>query len=261
MDVDNIQANEAPNVIRYDYGYWAADGQRIVVSGHAPDGQVVYGFVNRDGGNPQLVGAGALGLGWIQDAVEGPGGVVMLGSPGGPGGPLRIYDGNGRALTDFLGDAAPTSVNWSCDRSAVDVLTANGRRFIARTNGRVTEITGQIGLSQAANWACAGLPPGAQTGSLGDGSAPSGGIPSGVIAGSRYEPGQQLRVYVDVLNVRSDPTTSAENVIATLVRGDFVAILAGPYHAEGHEWWRVQIASGIVGWVAGTINGADAIGP
>jgi len=108
-----------------------------------------------------------------------------------------------------------------------------------------------------ANWACAGLPPSAQAAG---GSSGGSGIPSGVVAGSLYQAGQQLRVYTEVLNVRAQPTTSAANVIAVLARGDFVAILAGPYQAEGVTWWQVQIGDGTVGWIAGAINGAATLG-
>jgi hypothetical protein len=71
---------------------------------------------------------------------------------------------------------------------------------------------------------CAGLPPGAQVAE----SPPQSAIPSGVVAGSRYQAGQQLRVYTEALNVRSQPTTSQANVVEVLARGDYVAILAAP---------------------------------
>ncbi|MCE2472766.1 MAG: SH3 domain-containing protein, partial [Anaerolineae bacterium] len=83
-------------------------------------------------------------------------------------------------------------------------------------------------------------------------------IPDGVIAGSEYSPGQQLRVAVDYLNLRSEPSTSSA-VQGGLVFGDYVAIIAGPYDNEGYRWWQAQTADERVGWLAGAINGAPTL--
>jgi hypothetical protein len=252
---DSHFANNGPTVIRYDYGHWANDGQRIVVSGRDPNGQVVFGMINRDGSNAALTQASALGLAWVQDAVEGGGGYLMLGSPNGQGGPMQLFSSRRGAITGVIGDGAPSRVEWSPDRTAVYVVV-NGRQYVARTNGQIQDVTGLFNGQQAVNWATVGLPPNSQPLN----TQPPSFIPSGVIEGSQYTAGQQLRVYADGLNLRAQPTTSA-GVIGVLARGDYVAILAGPVNDSGVQWWQVQTAGGQVGWVAGALNGVAMIGP
>ena len=62
-------------------------------------------------------------------------------------------------------------------------------------------------------------------------------IPSGVIQGSEFAPGQQLRMLRD-LNIRQDRQPPAVPVVGTLDPGDYVAILAGPHREGIYEWWR-----------------------
>ena len=90
--------------------------------------------------------------------------------------------------------------------------------------------------------------------------APSAeGVPSGVVEGSRYLPGQQLRVLsIDGLNIREAPSTTAP-VVGGVVQGDYVAILAGPVETANLVWWQVKAASGVQGWVAGAIGGFDTL--
>jgi uncharacterized protein YgiM (DUF1202 family) len=123
-------------------------------------------------------------------------------------------------------------------------------------NGDVRDITGSVAGAQAVNWVDGLLPPSEETGSTG--AAP---IPSGVIAGSLYQPGEQLRVYSDQLNVRQGPGYSYDFASDFLVAGEYVRILAGPVEAEDATWWQVQTADGAIGWVAGEINGAATLGP
>ncbi|RMG89709.1 MAG: hypothetical protein D6712_01240, partial [Chloroflexi bacterium] len=142
---DAHYANTGPAVYRYDYGTWAQDQQRIVVSGRRPDGRVIMGFISCPDYTFQtaacdpwqetvVLDGSAVGL-WLQNAVQLPNGqLVALGRPGDPNGPMAIYDQNGQQLTDFIGSAPPTEVQWSCERSAVTVL-AGGRRYIATING------------------------------------------------------------------------------------------------------------------------------
>jgi SH3-like domain-containing protein len=120
----------------------------------------------------------------------------------------------------------------------------------------VRDITGDVSGAEAVNWVQGVLPPSAETGSTGP--VPT---PSGVIAGSQYEPGQQLRVYSSELNVRAGPGYSYDFVRNFLVAGEYVRILAGPVEAEGGVWWQVQTADGSIGWIAGEINGSATIGP
>jgi hypothetical protein len=44
-----------------------------------------------------------------------------------------------------------------------------------------------------------------------------------------------------------------------LLLGDTANLIAGPYDNEGYRWWKVQTASDIIGWIAGTIDGSPTI--
>jgi len=152
-------------------------------------------------------------------------------------------------------------VSWSPDRSAVLVVTRSGRQFVANVNGQITDITGQA-AGQTANWITGGLPTGAQAVDSGaGGGTTSDFIPGGVIENSRYIAGQQLRVAREALNIRNEPNLSTSTVIGTAVFEEYVAILAGPVSADNVEWWRVQLASGLQGWIAGQIDGFNTLAP
>lgn len=257
-----------PPSLRYGYGRWTSDGTRLVVSGRDPSDNVVIGTVNPDGsGLNILLDAGARGL-WVQDAIQSVNGTIYaLGRPGSArehAGPLAIYDQNGTQLTGFIGDTTPQRVQWNPDGRSVVVLTESGRVFLANINGTVQEITGQVGGADGALvWQSGGAPANVQPvdgGGAGGFATPEGFVPPGVVEGSRYAPGQQLRVYAESLNLRDGPTTSA-NAIGGAFAGEYVAILAGPAYADGYEWWRVRLANGAEGWLVGTFNGFDTLGP
>ena len=236
-------ANQAPEFFRYDYGHWNVNGQGIVVSGRRPDGTVIIGSVNNSLTGEQVhLDASARGL-WMQDAVRRPNGqIYALGRPGGPhdNAPVTLYDVNGRALSAPIGDAAPDAVRWFPDRSAV-VVTVRDRQFAVQVDGGI--ITDTTDLTRDPRF-----------GGAADGTAM---IPSAVIRGSEYRPGQQLRT-VQSLNVRQGPSTSSQ-IIGGLLVGDYVAVVAGPYDDANYRWWKVQTASNIVGWIAGTIGGQPTI--
>ncbi len=256
-----------PPSLRYGYGSWTRDGSQIVISGRDPSDSVILGIVNPDGsGLNVLLNASAIGL-WVQDAVQASdGNIYALGRPGDArnhAGPLAIYDQNGNALTQSIGDSTPRRVQWAPNGRSVVVLTESNRAFLANINGTVQEITGQTGGNGALVWQSGGtpsnlLPPdgGASSGF----ATPEGFVPPGVISGSRYAAGQQLRVYSQSLNLRDAPGTNS-NVIGGAFAGEYVAILAGPTTVDGFEWWRVRLASGAEGWLTATFNGFDTLGP
>lgn len=244
-----------PTVHRYDYGAWANDQSRIVVSGRRPDGVVIIGTIGRDGGGEQVVfNASGAGM-WVQDAVQLPDGrFVALGREGDANGPMRIVDQNGSALTGDIGTGPPSQVEWSCDRSAVSVV-ANGQRYIATISGDVREVP-----NVAANFTCTRAPAIAQP--VSNAPAPEN-LPSGVVANSRYQPGQQLQIYSTVINIRTFPSTDSGFAGNALSLGEYVRIVAGPYPDPNgrYIWWEVTTASGVTGWIAGSIDGRDTIGP
>lgn len=263
-----------PPIFRYDFGTWSADGNRILVSGHGEDGHVFVGWINRDGSFSELVydaEANGLWMGFANPSRSGA--IYALGAPGDRGGPrepLRIYNMSGVALTNPIGEGYPQRVEWSPDGSAVFVQS-NGRQYIANINGDVREITGQVAGTRAVNWVDGGLPPGesppANDGSTGIVPVGTTAVPSqpvlplGVVEGSQYQPGQQLRVYSTELNIRTGPGVAYPFARNFLETGEYVAILAGPVDADGVTWWQVQTADGIVGWIAGEINGLVTLGP
>lgn len=260
-----------PAVLRHDYGAWSRDGNYILVSGRGPDGHEYVGWLNSDGSFATLlIDSEAVGL-WMGFANQADdGSVYALGAPGdrsGPREPLRLYNMNGQALTTAIGEGFPDRVEWSPNGRAVFVQT-NGRQYIGNINGEVREITGQVAGARAINWVSGELPPENDGGAFSGGIAPVGQpdsgvpqLPQGVVEGSEYLPGTQLRVYVQELNIRTAPGVNspiARNV--PLYTGEYVAILAGPVEADGARWWQVQTADGVVGWVAGMINGVPTLG-
>jgi hypothetical protein len=260
-DPQTRQSRTGPTVLRYDYGHWASDGQHIVVSGKDPNGQIVFGTVGRDGSGAVVTPAATIGLAWVQDAVQQPdtGALIMLGSPT-PNGPLRLYDASGKALSGDIGATVPSTVSWSPDRKAALVVvgeagqsaSAPAQYFFVKANGSVTDITSEIAGTKAINWVPGALPAGT--------NAFKPAIPTGVVAGSLYQPGQQLRVATDRLDVYAEPSRSS-SLLGSSKPGTYVAILAGPYGDGSVVWWQVQTASGLVGWAAGEVSGVTTLAP
>ncbi len=239
---DPQYANRAPNFVRYEYGHWNLNGQGIIVSGRRPDGRVIIGEVNNDlSGERVYLDASGRGL-WLRDAVRLPTGrIVALGRPGAPGsGPVALYDAEGTQLSPFISHAPPEDVRWFPDRSAV-VVSVQGRQYTAQVaGGRVTDVTDQLRDPQ-----------------FSEGEVASSAVPSGVIQGAEYYPGQQLRM-AQVLNIRQAPTTNSP-IIGRLEAGDYIAMLAGPHRESRYEWWQVQTASNIIGWIAAKIDGIPTV--
>ncbi len=242
---DADYAKNAPEFFRYDYGHWNTDGSGIVVSGRRADGRVIIGEVNSDLRGERLVfDATAAGL-WLQDAARRANGqIVALGRPGGPhdNAPVSLYNSSGARLSGPIGEAAPESVSWYADRSAV-VLSVLGRQYTVSVDGGL--ITDSTDLTRNPSF-----------GTVNIGEAPA---PAAVIQNSEYFPGQQLRALRN-LNLREGPSTG-HAIIGGLFVGDYVAILAGPYDNQGYRWWRVQTAGNALGWMAGTIGGSPTVGP
>ncbi len=241
---DPKNADLAPTFVRYDYGTWNPGGQGVTVSGRRPDGRVIIGAVNNSLSGEQVILDGSSRGLWLRDAVRLPNGQYRaLGRPGGPvSGPVALYDHNGNQLSDFVGPAPPEDIRWFPDRSAVLVSVQARQYTIPADGGAVTDNTDATSNPQF-------------------GAGPAGAaqpIPEAVIVNSEYYPGQQLRIAVNYLNLRSEPSTGSA-IQAGLNLGDYVAIFAGPYENEGYRWWQVQTAGNVFGWLAGTINGVPTL--
>ncbi len=230
---DSDPAQKTPTY-RYDYGSWSWDGGRILASGSGDDGHVGLRWIDPLSGSAQLIfDSGARGL-WLQNAVERVDGqIVALGSVNGKDSPQRLYDGSGQALTAPIGDAPPSRVDWSPDRSAALVVVADPqglRYYVAEINGAVREITASVAGALAVEWI--GAPSG--------GAAPSQfGLSVGARVQVHAEAGVKLRV--------QPSTTSVE--VGLLNAYEWVTIIGGPVRADELVWWRVQ-ADNAVGWAA-----------
>ena len=150
--------NERPPVLRYEYGSWEINGNRILVSGRGPDDNVYIGWVSRDGSFSELVFAARDAGLWVQHAVQRPDGAVLaLGSPAGPGSAQAIYDSFGRPRSAPIGFGPPERVAWSPSRDAV-LVQAGGRVYLAAVDRPVADITEQVAGARAVNWVQGSLP-------------------------------------------------------------------------------------------------------
>jgi len=247
------------HLIPYEYTDWTSDGTRLVVSGRSSIGGYVFGTVGLDGQDFQATAAS--GQLWVQNAVQTSGGLVGLGRAGDMNGAMRLVNQNGTFLTGDIGTSRPVDVKWNPERTSAFIRTEDGRGYLASTAGQVEDISGRIGDIQAVAWVQGELPPVLTAPSADTGEAYVGGIPSGVIEGSTYAPGQQLIIQsltTGGLNLRAEPSTTA-GVVMYVFNGEYVAVLAGPTVTEEggsrFTWWRVQTANGSQGWMAGAIDG------
>lgn len=245
----NHNPQSPPNfVLAYDYAQWLSNG-RLLVSGFNPQGRVVIATVNSDGSDEQILLDGSERGLWLQNAVQAPNGAVYaLGRPASDfNAPLQIVDSAGNFLTGPIGATAPSRVAWSPNGNAV-LVEAGGRQYLAQINGVIQDITGTTG-GIVTNWV---------TGPVPSSAPPPQYIPPGVIEDSEFVPNQQLQVIALELNVRPAPNTG--NIPITVLRaGEFVRIVAGPVDGENNVWWQIQTADGVLGWIAGRINGADTL--
>ena len=263
-----------PPIIRHDYGSWEATGDRLLVSGRAPDNNVYIAWLNRDGSFSDLVfDANSAGL-WVQHAVQQPGtgAIFTLGAPyaeGGPDGAMRIYNQFGGTMTGPIGGGPPDRVEWSPDRSAVLVFSG-GRVYLATTAGTVDDLTPVLEGINAINWVDGAVPAADAPAGTGGAIAPVGARPDESPAPAQtYRAGDRVRVLSTFndqpaagLNIRTQPDNAAP-VLALALPGDFLIILPSPPVIAGAlVWYEVRAEhDGIVGWVAGSIDGSATIGP
>lgn len=250
---DPNYAQNRPPVYRYDFASWSQDGSSIIVSGANPAGQVGVWRADRSGGQERLLFDGsARGL-WVQNAVERPGGqVVMLGSFGGPGGAMALYDASGNALTEIIGSGAPARVDWSPDRSAVLLVVPEGgvpRYYVAQVSGQVREITRDVAGALAVEWVQGQPPPGFN---------PAAPAATPTPAAPQYAVGQRVRVVIAQLNLRPDPST-LNPPLGTVNFGELLTILSEPIAAEGLIWYQVSTDDGRVGYVAESVGDVPSI--
>lgn len=75
--------------------------------------------------------------------------------------------------------------------------------------------------------------------------------PEGAAEGAAFAPNDAAVITEDGVNMRSQPTTAEENVVAELSATTIVEIQSGPTEADGFNWWEVVVSeTGESGWVA-----------
>lgn len=253
VTVPGQDPNVRPPVYRYDFASWSQDGNSIIVSGANPAGTVGVWRVDRSGGAEQMLFDGSSRGLWVQNAVERPGGgIVFLGSTGGYGSVLSLYDGAGNALSGAIGSAAPERVDWSPDRSAVLVVVPEGgiRRYyvVQAANGSIREITSDVAGALAVEWVQGALPPAVNP------AQP----PPPTAAPPAFAVNERVRVVATQLNLRPAPTINNEP-LGTVNFGETLTVTGEPVDADGFTWYPVTTEDGRSGYVAESIFGEPGI--
>ena len=261
-DVNTIQSRRGPLVLRYDYGSWATNGGRIIVSGNDPVNQAVFGSIAPDGNECLNYPASEIGMAWVQHAVHHPttGQILMLGSPISANSPLQLIDGTGAILSEPVGITAPTSVQWSPDREAVYVH-AGDSHYIVELDGSIYDVTTRINDNSMVHWvetAPADILP-IDLGEPIESSFVTEPVPSVTEeVNVDLEIGRLLQVTVDSVNLYAEPVADAD-IVTTLSRGEALIITDRIVVNGDVLWWRIQTLD-FVGWVQGFQNGVPVLG-
>lgn len=235
-----------PSDLRYEFGTWTRDGQRIVVSGRTPTGNTIIGTINPDNSDLQVILDGnARGLS-IQHAVQHPNGSFFALARPHNETAVRIIDQNGNFISPPIGNAPPQSVIWSSDRSSVTVI-AGGVQYIAYVNGSVqaVTVTGDAPIPE-------NQPPDPQPLVPQEPLVPPPGETSN--EGGIYSVGQQLRIQSEILNIRAGASVNEPPVRDPLQQGEYVRVIGGPVENDDFEWWQVVTADGAQGWIVSQIG-------
>lgn len=265
-DINNTQAITRPDILRYSYAHWGLDSNRLIVSGHNPDGQIVFGTIGRDGSNALTTPATQIGMNWVQSAVQqADGRLVMLGSTINEFSPVQLVAEDGQVLTSTIGNSTPNDIDWSPDRTAVR-LRISGRTYIALTSGMVYDITETIGNAQVITWVPNALPARAQPLPL---PAPisqtetnptptPSPAPNSDTAVTGFAVGDLLRIIVPEVRLLDSPIGDAD-IVTVLSSGEELIITGGPVMDATTTWWRVQTLTN-TGWIPERINDQPTMG-
>lgn len=251
--VDPPPATVAPTFLEYDYGHWSSNGQQIIVSGTGPDNTVLFGSIDRSGGNAIMTLASDIGMAWVQDAVQlSDNSLVMLGSSIDATSPLQLIDQDGTTLTPPIGERAPDTVAWSPDKTAVR-LHIGDTVYIATIDGTVYDITDQLAGSPNIDWVNGALPASFVPIPLPEPIA-SGEVEVEVTEDTSQDfvvaVGDLLVVTGGVLDIYSEPVATS-SVLGALVVGDELIITDGPLQSDEITWYRVQTLD-FTGWINST---------
>lgn len=242
---DENAAQNPPPFYRFDNGQWL-DNARILVSGRTEDGGNTFiGIYNvRDHIMESILFDGNGSGIAIADAIQRPNGQILaMGRPGDLNGGLQLYrieNGTAIPLTGPIGSRRPDKIEWA-GNYAEAVLYFGGQQVSVTATGAVINVntTGAVRVDTSS------LP----GGQIAEGTG-AGSPPTGVVAGSRYNAGQQIQ-YIGGIprNMRQQPSITA-GVTDVINPGEFVTVLAGPFVADGYEWWFVSNARNIQSWIS-----------
>jgi hypothetical protein len=241
---------EAPRFERWDNAQWLNSGQ-LLVSGRGPDGRSQIAIYNVGSAAIESVvyDASASGM-FIFDAVQRPNGqIVALGNEAGYGSPLRMYrieNGVATPISGFVGGGHPSRVTWSANYGEA-VLSFGATQFVVNAgNGAIVQpvTSGSVQIGNVNSSGEVVIPP------------------EGVVAGSRYSAGQQIQYVGDIpRNMRTQPSVAA-GLVDVIYPTEFVTVLAGPYEADGYEWWMVSNTRNSRAWVTiRTLDGFSFFNP
>lgn len=258
--IDPPPATVAPTFLQYDYGHWGIDGQMIVVSGNSPDNDIVFGLIDRTGSSTDLTLASDISMAWVQDAVQrADSSLVMLGSDASADAPLQLVDNEGTLLTPPIGDAAPSTVEWSPDRSALilripDSTGNNAEQvYVATITGTVYNITDTIAGSPNLTWVNGTLPanmvPQPLPLPITEGQVTPEETPEPTDT-REFAVGDLLAVSEGVVQIYDEPIGTA-TVLGSLTTGDELIITDGPLQSGELTWYRVQTLE-FTGWISNT---------
>ncbi len=244
-------------IYRYGSASWSWDGTRVLVSGLGQDGRVALRWLDPVSGTETMILDGsARGL-WLQDAVERPNGqIVALGSSGGAGSAMSIYDASGTPLTAPIGTTAPERVAWSPDHSAALVVVNDGvtrTYYVAEVSGTIREITASIAGALAVEW-IGGVP---AIPAAGASAAPTLTPAVASQYGLRVNSAAQVIAPAGV-NLRAEPSRDGA-VLQLLNAFEWVLLIGGPVEADGMIWWQVQSAASQIGWAAESAGGVQLL--
>lgn len=250
---DPPPATVAPTFLLFDYGHWDNSGQQIIVSGNDADNNVVFGTVDRAGGNPVVTLASDIGMAWVQDAVQqSDNSLLMLGSTLSPDSPLQIINQDGQALTPTIGNTAPDTVVWSPNKTAV-LLQIADETYVATVDGTVYNITSEIDSSPNIDWVNGELPanflPLTLSAPIAEGEFVAEETPE-IIDVREFAIGDLLRVSEGILDIYAEPIGTA-SIIGSLVVGDELIITDAPLISGDTSWYRVQTLD-FTGWINST---------
>jgi uncharacterized protein YgiM (DUF1202 family) len=92
-------------------------------------------------------------------------------------------------------------------------------------------------------------------------AAPTATFTVTAVPGTALAVGQPARVVApDGLNMRDQPSSSGQ-LLLLLASNQRVTVVEGPTDAEGFRWWKVDDASGNVGWVAESDGETEWLSP